>query len=288
MTRHILIYISALLLSLQSLSASNACGVDTDKAVKAIESDSATVVVPIHKDTQREGRVMFQSRRMDREINRGKYIFKGEYIGGLSASYLTMDGDNTDTYLLIDNIDASGTMMSIKPYLAYLYRDNRALGVRFGYTSLYGEINSASVDLGDVNDISFDIPYLMYDSYAYSFAIFHRSYTSLDRKGNIALFADIELEYSRGKSTFEYDNSGEIFHSRSHNSSYDISFNPGISAFMFNNVSATLSFQFGGFSYTRIKQYDADGDYVGMREASQMQFMFNVFAIKFGMNFHIW
>ncbi|MFR9650971.1 MAG: hypothetical protein SNG35_02980 [Rikenellaceae bacterium] len=285
----IIVYIAALLLSVNSLSAAPAtCGQSNDLAVKVLQTDSTTVVLPFYDDDFHEGRVLFQSRRVDRAVNKGKYIFKGEYMGGISASYLTMDGDNTEMFLLLENINASGSMVSVKPYVSYFYRDNRAVGVRFGYSSINLQIDSATLDLGAANDINFDVPYIMYDDYSYSYSIFHRSYTALDRKGNIALFADIDLEYSRGKSTFEYQNGGLDTHVRSHNQSCEISFSPGISAFMFNNVSASLSFQFGGFNYTNIKQYDAEGNYVGTRDSSKMQFMFNVFEIKFGLNFHIW
>ncbi len=284
----IIVYIAALLLSVGSLNAASLCGKSQDLAVKVMETDSTTVVLPFYDEDMHDGKVLFQSRRIDRKVNKGKFIFKGEYIGGISASYLTMNGDNTEMFLLIDDLNASGTMVSVKPFVSYFYRDNRAIGVRFGYTSIDLQLDTATLDLGADNDISFDVPYIMYDDYSYSYGIFHRSYTSLDKKGNFALFADIDVEYSRGKSTFEYENGDSISHVRSHNQSCSISLSPGISAFMFKNVSAAVSFQFGGFSYTNIKQYDADGNYVGTRDASKMQFMFNVFQIKFGLNFHIW
>ncbi len=288
MKRIIVLYLASMLLAINSLSAASVCGKNRDHAVKVMETDSTTVVIPFYNTNEHEGKVMFQSRRIDRGVNKGKFVFKGEYIGGVSASYLTLDGDNTEIFLLINDIEASGSMVSVKPYMAYFYRDNRGVGVRFGYTSMRGQIDSATIDLGEANDISFDVPYVMYDSHAYSYGLFHRSYTALDRKGNFALFADIEMEFSQGKSIFEFSSGGDIMSYESHNNSYELSLNPGLSVFMFHNMSASVSFQFGGLSYTRIRQYDENGDYVGSRDASQMKFMFNVFAIKFGMNFHIW
>ena len=256
--------------------------------MKIISNDSTTIVIPCKPIVLRNGRVLFQSRRMDRGINKGKHIFKGELLGGVSASYLSMDGDNTEMYLLLTDVNAHGSMMSIKPFVAYFYRDNSAIGARFGYTNMHGQIDTATLDLGESNDLKFTVPYVMYDSDAFSYGVFFRSYTPLDRRGNIALFAEVEAVYSSGESTFEYEDAGVVQSTTSVNRSYDLTFNPGISAFVFNNVSATLSFQFGGLNYTNIKQYDPEGNYMGTRESSKMRFMFNVFAIKFGMNFHIW
>ncbi len=269
-----------------SLSINNVAAQGDETSVQIVEGDS---IATYHETKEiSKSRLLFQSRRMDRGINRGKHIFKGELMGGLSASYLSMDSENTQFYLLLNDIEASGSLASVKPYVAYFYRDNRAVGARFGYTSIKGQIDSATIDLGEVNDLEFSVPYIMYDSKAFSYSLFFRSYTPLDRRGNIALFAEIEAGFSNGESVFEYEDSGVVKSTTSKNQSYDITFNPGVSVFVFNNISASLSFEFGGLNYTKIDQYDPNGAYLGTRESSKMRFMFNVFAIKFGMNFHIW
>ena len=45
-------------------------------------------------------------RRIDREINKLKFAYKGEVIMGLTASYGTMSSDDTDIMLILDGIDA--------------------------------------------------------------------------------------------------------------------------------------------------------------------------------------
>mgnify|MGYP001528350617 CR=1 FL=1 len=72
-------------------------------------------------------------RRIDREINKLKFAYKGEVIMGLTASYGTMSSDDTDIMLILDGIDADGTVATVKPFIGYFYRDNNCLGVRFGY-----------------------------------------------------------------------------------------------------------------------------------------------------------
>ena len=58
-------------------------------------------------------------RRIDREINKLKFAYKGEVIMGLTASYGTMSSDDTDIMLILDGIDADGTVATVKPFIGY-------------------------------------------------------------------------------------------------------------------------------------------------------------------------
>lgn len=72
--------------------------------------------------------------RIDREIGSNKFVFKGESMMGLTVSYGTLESDDSDLGLIIDNINLHGSMFTIKPHYGYFYRDNNAIGVRLGYT----------------------------------------------------------------------------------------------------------------------------------------------------------
>lgn len=227
-------------------------------------------------------------RRVERNINQKKYIFKGEIIGGITASYTTLDTSNASYFLLLENLTVNGSVASVKPFLGYFYRDNRAVGARFGYVTYQGQIDSGSLDMGVTNDINFDIPYVKLESHNFSYSLFHRSYAALDDKGNFGVFAEIEAAYSQGGTKYEFESGDDLKFCDSRSQSFDLSFNPGVSAFLFHNVSATLSFEFGGLNYTKIRQYDIDGNYFGSRDSSKMKFKFNVLAINFGLTAHIW
>ena len=56
-------------------------------------------------------------RRIDREINKLKFAYKGEVIMGLTASYGTMSSDDTDIMLILDGVDADGTGAPVKPFI---------------------------------------------------------------------------------------------------------------------------------------------------------------------------
>ena len=245
-------------------------------------SDAAPAEAP------RKQRFLPVRRRIDREIDKITYVYKGELMMGLTASYGTLTSDDTDFLVILENINASGTIATVKPYFGYFYRNNRCFGVRFGYTYVDAKLDAARFDLGEGNDVSFDLPYIGVKSNNYAFGIFHRSYAGLDPKGRFGLFAEVELSMSSGRSEFAFESGGEVHTTFSDNLRAKLSFNPGAAVYIFPNVCATLSFGLGGVQYTHVTQKDAEGNKVGSRTASNMRFRLNLAAINIGMTVHMW
>ncbi|MBD9137654.1 MAG: hypothetical protein EGP78_08535 [Alistipes shahii] len=252
------------------------------QALKAAEAES-----PIRG----KNRFLPTRRRIDREINKLKFAYKGEVMMGLTASYGTMSSDDTDIMLILDGIDADGTVATVKPFIGYFYRDNNCLGVRFGYRHMDGNLDAARYDLGESNDASGSIPKVNFNSDNYSFGIFHRSYAGLDPKGRFGLFAEFELSLSTGTSKLSYQPdtaSDNMKTTLSDNTQLKLAFNPGAAVYIFPNVCATLSFGLGGIQYTSVTQKDDASNKIGTRKASNMRFRLNVAAINFGMTIHLW
>lgn len=252
------------------------------QALKAVEAES-----PIRG----KNRFLPTRRRIDREINKLKFAYKGEVMMGLTASYGTMSSDDTDIMLILDGIDADGTVATVKPFIGYFYRDNNCLGVRFGYRHMDGNLDAARYDLGESNDASGSIPKVNFNSDNYSFGIFHRSYAGLDPKGRFGLFAEFELSLSTGTSKLSYQPdtaSDNMKTTLSDNTQLKLAFNPGAAVYIFPNVCATLSFGLGGIQYTSVTQKDAEGHKIGSRKASNMKFKLNIAAINVGMTIHLW
>ena len=235
----------------------------------------------------RKQRFLPTRRRMDREINKLKFAYKGEVIIGLTASYGTLSSDNADVLTILSSLSAEGAIATIKPSVGYFYRDNRCLGVRFGYNHMSGTLDG-DYDFGESNDFSGSLPYLDISSNNYSFGIFHRSYAGLDPRGRFGLFAEFELSVSTGSSNDAHKRDGEIKRIYGDNTKLKLAFNPGAAVYIFPNVCATLSFGLGGIQYTSVTQRDADGNKIGTRKASNMRFRLNVAAINFGMTVHLW
>ena len=227
-------------------------------------------------------------RRIDREINKLKFAYKGEVIMGLTASYGTLSSDDTDIMLIVDGIGADGSVATVKPFVGYFYRDNNCVGVRFGYRHMGGTLDSGNYDFGESNDLTGALPYLDLDSDNYSFGIFHRSYAGLDPKGRFGLFAEFELSMSTGSTNFAYESGDRIKRTYSDNTQFKLAFNPGAAVYIFPNVCATLSFGLGGIQYTSVTQKDAEGHKIGSRKASNMKFKLNIAAINVGMTIHLW
>ncbi|MDE5815767.1 MAG: hypothetical protein K2H42_05730 [Alistipes sp.] len=269
------------------LSTATSGDAESELAAASVAADSAEVSPIVTKPVKQ--RFLPVRRRIDREIDKVKYVYKGEMMMGLTASYGTLTSEDTDFLVILEDIDANGTIASVKPYFGYFYRDNRCLGVRFGYTYVEAKLDSGTrFDLGDGNDISFDLPYVGVSSNNYSFGLFHRSYAGLDPKGRFGLFAEMEISVSSGESEFSYENNGTVKTTNSENFQAKLSFNPGAAVYIFPNVCATLSFGLGGIQYTHVSQKDAEGNKIGSRTASKMRFRLNLAAINIGMTVHLW
>lgn len=229
-------------------------------------------------------------RRIDREIDKLKFAYKGEIIMGLTASYGTLSSDDTDILTILTNVKADGTVATVRPYIGYFYRDNNCVGVRFGYRHMGGTLDNMDYDLGPSNDFSGAFPYLDLHSDNYSFGIFHRSYAGLDPKGRFGLFAEFELAVSTGSSSFAHQWEGDELPTRTYsdNTKLSLSFNPGAAVYIFPNVCATISFGLGGIQYSSVTQKDENGNKIGSRKASNMRFRLNIAAINFGMTIHMW
>lgn len=264
----------------------------TPTAPKAYTATMPSAVAAKTLKQPQEHRFLPTRRRIDREINKLKFAYKGEVMMGLTASYGTIASDDSDFMLLFDNINADATIATVKPFIGYFYRDNNCIGIRFGYNHMSGTLDNADFDAGEGNDLSGQIPYVDLSSDEYSFGIFHRSYAGLDPKGRFGLFAEFELAVLTGSSSFAYDpdHKEEGAPSRTFNDKTQVklSFNPGAAVYIFPNVCATISFGLGGIQYTNISQKDADGNKIGSRKASNMRFRLNVAAINFGMTIHLW
>lgn len=147
--------------------------------------------------------------------------------------------------LILDHINLDGTMAQVNPFVGYFYRDNNMVGLRLGYRHIGMGLGNLEVDLGSQNDLDISLDNMDYSGNAYSFGLFHRSYTGIDPKGSFGLFAELELSGMIGRSDFSYlvGDTPKSTHSKSFK--MNISFNPGVAVYIFPNVCGTLSFRTG-------------------------------------------
>lgn len=233
----------------------------------------------------------FRINRIDRGIDTNAFAYKDEWICGVSASYGTLSTDDSDIALIIEDLKLGGSIVTVKPYFGYFYRNNLAIGARLGYTHMAGHFDNANVNLSNfINGIEFSTEgiALGYLSNAYSFSVFHRAYVPLDKRGRFGVFGELELEGSYGRSKFSFMYNDSWNHSVSDTYKVRFNFNPGIAAYIFPNVCATVSFGLGGLQYNHIKQFDAEMNTTGTRNYSKLRFRLNIAEINIGVTVHLW
>ena len=252
------------------------------------------ILFGIQRDTTKVHRAkggLIRVNRVDRAIDHSAFAYKNEWICGVSASYATLSADDSDIALIIDNLKLGGSVVSVKPYFGWFYRNNLSIGARFGYTHMAGKFDNANINLGNfINGIEFSTEGIALDylSNAYSFSVFHRAYVPIDRRGRFGVFGELELEGSYGRSRFGFMYNDEWNTSISDIYKVRFNFNPGVAAYIFPNVCATVSFGLGGLQYSHVKQFDADMNTVGTRDYSKLAFRLNITEINIGVTVHLW
>ncbi len=226
-------------------------------------------------------------RRMDREIDKNKFAYKGEVAIGLTASYGTLSSEETDYLLILDNLNLDGSIFTVNPSFGYFIKDNLCVGVRFGYTRMQGHVGSANINLGEANDINMSFANIRLDNHTVSYGAFFRSYAGIDSKGHFGLFSEMEIAVNTGSTNLAYESNAQMKHTHSENLQCKLDFNPGLAVYVFPNVCTTISFGLGGIQYTKTTQKDPEGNIIGSRSASKMRFRLNLLNIRIGFNVHL-
>ncbi len=210
-------------------------------------------------------------------------IPKGEWQVGAQLSHVSLSSDNSEYMLLINGLNANGSITKIAPFFAYSYHNNRSIGLKFQYTTASGKIKQGELDLLN-DDLNFSVENLKAEMTSIQTSIYHRSYLGLDNKGRIGVFADIALSYANNKNVFTYNNQTEDTHARTHQ--VKLSLHPGIVVFAMNNISTHVSMGIGGVSYNHT-DYVKGGKTIGTRDYSKANFKLNVLDISIGLSIHL-
>ncbi len=222
--------------------------------------------------------------RFDRGLLNYLYIPHGQWTFGITASYGEISTSDMEIFDLLNDIDLSGHIFSINPYVAYFVRDNLSVGLKFGYSSTKGNINSFKVDIDE--DMNFNLHDIMYRNESYSAALTLRQYFGLTRRGRFGVFNEVDLAFASGNGDFVRPYNGVLRTTHTNTMQAQLNFSPGVSVFIMENVSFNISFGVFGFKLRNEKQ-TVDGEPMGNRFTSGANFRFNIFNINFGIAAHI-
>lgn len=217
--------------------------------------------------------------RYDRKLYNWLIYPKGLWHIGLSANYGELSTEDSEFLSLIQDVDLSGKIYSIKPSVSYFLRNNLCVGLRLAFTKGEMGINSFNVDIDD--DMSFNLHDIKYSSDSYAAAVFIQQYFGLSRRGRFAVYNEAELSVGTGSSHFIRPFDGSLRDTRTKTQSFNINYSPGVSIMIMKNAAFNLSFGVFGFHLKNEKQWE-NGEESGNRFTSGINFRFNIFNINFG------
>ena len=260
----------------------------SDKADSVAVSKEQVVTAPEERDTVVVAKpakpAMNPSfRRQSRGIAyiRTEFVPKGQWVFGGSVSYSTHSNNNYK-FLIIEDIDSKGYQFKISPLVGYAYSRNSLVGVRFGYSRGFTELDNAALAITSLDNAFF---YSL--KHSYNVEALWRKYIPLGRDNKrFALFAEVGLAMGGSESKLAAGPEKSI--SGSYARSFDVSLgvNPGVAAFLTNNMAIEVNVGVFGFSYSNTKQVK-NQVVTGNVSSSQMNFKVNIFSIGLGASFYL-
>ena len=222
-------------------------------------------------------------RRQNRGVSNLKteFVPKGQWVFGGSVSFSTHSNNNFN-FLIIEDIQSNGYQFKISPLVGYAYSKNSLVGIRVGYSRGLTELDNASLSI-----TSLDNAFYYSLKHSYNVEALWRTYIPLGKDNKrFALFAEVGL--AMGGSQSKLASGPQQSLSGLYSSSFDIALgvNPGISAFLTNNMAIEVNIGVLGFNYSKTRQI---GNQVvsGTTSTSQMNFKVNIFSIGLGASFYL-
>ncbi len=222
--------------------------------------------------------------RYDRGLFNYLFIPKKQWTLGLSASYGEFNANDVGILQALEDFDFNGKVYAIRPMVAYFFRHNQCVGLRFDYTNAEADLGRLAVNIGE--DLSFDIHDIYYSSSKYSFGVFYRNYIGLGRSKRFAIFNEASLSFGSGTSRFKRPYDGVIRDTRTDLTEVALNFSPGVCMFVMENVSFNVSLGVFGVHLRNQKQV-TDGVEIGSQFSSGADFRLDLFNINFGIGVHI-
>lgn len=231
------------------------------------------------------GVVSVRAQRYDRgfDLNSTTFIEKGTWMIGGKVDYSTHS--NTDyRFLIIEDINSDGYRFTASPVVTYMIRDNMGIGVRFGYGRNKLHINTANINIEDININVNDYYSLSHD---FTGMVVYRNYIPLGNSKRFALFNETQLAVGLGQAKIiNGRDKVNIKGTYEESLSLSLGLNPGLIAFVNDHMAVEVNVGMLGLQYNSVDQIH-NQVYTGSREATQINFKVNVFSIGFGLAFYL-
>ncbi|MGL4519129.1 MAG: hypothetical protein ACRCUJ_05295 [Phocaeicola sp.] len=217
--------------------------------------------------------------RFDRGILNYRFLPKGKWLFGATASFLSYDSQDITALSILGDLDANAKVYGFNPFIGYVYRDNQVLGAKFGYEYVLANLDNLSIDIDE--DLQFSLSDFYYSENLYTMALVHRSYVGIDTKKIFGFFSETTLTYKTGYSTLMRGPEDARKYTETNINEFRLQMSPGVAIYIMQNVSAELSLGIVGLKFRSEKQR-IDGESVGSHRNSGADFKINLLNINFG------
>ena len=248
---------------------------------------SNVVAQEVSEDTQSLELTPAEAREHRGFVSDDCFVPKGQWILGGTASFSAHRNDNYK-FTLINGINSKGYTVNVSPMIGYAAWKNMAVGLRFGYSRSLLAIDNAALSVSGA-ELTIDMFHQLKHTYVGS--LFWRPYIPLGHSNRFAFFAEVQLNLSGGQSK-AVAASNVIDGYQNYRGTYarqfgaQVALQPGIVAFVTNDVAVELSIGVLGVGFDRTQQTKNN---IFESEIKQINtnFKLNLLSVGFGMSFYL-
>lgn len=217
-----------------------------------------------------------------RKIKIKTVVPKGQWIGGLNASYTSLTANNF-SFLILDEATVSGYQLKVQPFVLYTIKNNLATGFKFSYDRSLFRLDNVDIQLGD-SDVGLQDLYKLEHNYTATGVI--RQYVNMGDIKRFACFMDLQLALSGGQAKILNGKMEALSGTYQQIFSLGVGVTPGIVAFISRYSAVELSVGLLGFKFSSVHQlHNRIG--TSSRSTASGNFRIDIFSIGLGMAFYL-
>lgn len=226
---------------------------------------------------------VFSQERFKRNLESVNFVPKGQWLTGVSVNYSQSNMDNYQ-FFIVEELEGDIYTFKISPTVMYAFKDNMAVGGKFGYSRSRSNLDNARVVIDSSTDYTASNMYLL--SQEYSAMGVCRYYFSIGKSKRFGMFGEAQFELGLGQSKIREGTGNNVIGSFNDNISLNVGLAPGIVMFLNNYSAIEVNVGVIGLSYNHTRQITNQVHEATFTSAGA-NFKINIFSISFGMMFYL-
>ena len=221
--------------------------------------------------------------RFKRNLESVNFVPKGQWLTGVSVNYSQSNIDNYQ-FFIVEELEGDIYTFKISPTVMYAFKDNMAIGGKFGYSRSRSNLDNARLVIDSATDYTAGDLYLL--SQEYSAMGVYRYYFSIGKSKRFGMFGEAQLELGFGQSKIREGTGNDVIGSFNDNFSLNVGIAPGLVMFLNNYSAIEVNVGVIGLSYNHTKQITNQVHEAHFSSAGAI-FKINIFSISFAMMFYL-